>query len=42
MEQEKLTNNHEDDISVEKKLGDLMMRGWTLLADSCPAECKLI
>jgi hypothetical protein len=30
-----------EEISVEKKLGDLMMRGWTLLADSCPAECNI-
>jgi hypothetical protein len=30
----------QEEISVEKKLGDLMMRGWTLLADSCPSECK--
>ena len=24
-----------DEISVEKKLGDLMMQGWTMLADAC-------
>ena len=23
---------------VEKRLGDLMMRGWTMLAESCPIE----
>ena len=30
-------NNRE--ISVEKKLGDLMLRGWILLAEHCPSEC---
>jgi uncharacterized Zn finger protein (UPF0148 family) len=33
-----MENNEE--ISVEKKLGDLMLRGWILLAESCPIECK--
>jgi hypothetical protein len=28
--------------SVEKKLGDLMMKGWVLMADSCPLESKII
>lgn len=25
-------------IGVDKKLADLMMRGWVMLADSCPVE----
>ena len=33
-------NNEHSGISVEKKLGDLMLRGWILMADSCPVECK--
>ena len=33
--------NNEQEISVEKKLGDLMLRGWILLAESCPIECKI-
>ena len=28
----------EPSTTVEKKLGDLMMRGWTMLAESCPIE----
>jgi uncharacterized Zn finger protein (UPF0148 family) len=31
---------NQDDTTIEKKLGDLMLRGWTLLADSCPVESK--
>jgi uncharacterized Zn finger protein (UPF0148 family) len=31
-----------DEITIEKKLGDLMLRGWTMLADSCPSECKIL
>ena len=27
--------DQKDNISVEKKLGDLMMQGWTMLADAC-------
>ena len=27
---------------VEKKLSDLLLRGWTMLADSCPLEsCRV-
>ena len=37
-EEEKDEENYE---GIEKKLGDLMLRGWTILADSCPLEsCK--
>ena len=37
-EEEKDEENYE---GIEKKLGDLMLRGWTMLADSCPLEsCK--
>ncbi len=32
--------NNEQEISIEKKLGDLMLRGWVLLSDSCPIDCK--
>jgi hypothetical protein len=32
---------NEQEISVEKKLGDLMLRGWILLAESCPIESKI-
>lgn len=34
------TNNQNDDpqIGVDQKLADLMMRGWVLLAESCPIE----
>ncbi len=28
----------EEELGVEKRLADLMMRGWTMLADSCPVE----
>jgi hypothetical protein len=34
------TNNTYDDLSTEKKLGDLMLRGWIMLSDTCPVECK--
>jgi uncharacterized Zn finger protein (UPF0148 family) len=33
-------NNDTSSESVEKKLGDLLMRGWKMLAESCPKECK--
>jgi len=40
------TNNIEDvnteDVPVEKKLGDLMMRGWTMLAESCSSPSKIL
>lgn len=26
--------------SVDKKLGDLLMRGWIMMAESCPIESK--
>jgi uncharacterized Zn finger protein (UPF0148 family) len=32
------TQDSEPVLGVDKKLADLMMRGWTLLADSCPIE----
>lgn len=25
---------------VDKKLGDLLMRGWMMMAESCPIESK--
>ena len=25
---------------VDKKLGDLLMRGWVMLAECCPIESK--
>lgn len=31
-------SDQEEVIGVEKRLGDLMMRGWTMLAESCPVE----
>ena len=34
-EEEKEDENY---IGIEKKLGDLILRGWTMLADSCPLE----
>jgi uncharacterized Zn finger protein (UPF0148 family) len=40
MENENISNPEEGGISIEKKLGDLMLRGWTMLADTCPSECK--
>ncbi len=33
--------NSREQISVEKKLGDLMLRGWILLAEHCPSECSI-
>jgi hypothetical protein len=30
-----------EQISVEKKLGDLMLRGWILLAEHCPSESNI-
>jgi len=31
----------EDDYTpVDKKLGDLLMRGWVMLAECCPIESK--
>ncbi len=33
---------NEQEIKVEKKLGDLMLRGWILLAESCPIDCNNI
>jgi hypothetical protein len=30
----------QDDLTIEKKLGDLMLRGWVMLADVCPVENK--
>ena len=30
--------DNEPVLGVDKKLADLMMRGWTLLAESCPIE----
>jgi uncharacterized Zn finger protein (UPF0148 family) len=35
------TKNEEDDEpfkGIDKKLSDLMLRGWTMLAESCPIE----
>lgn len=26
--------------SPDKRLGDLLMRGWVMMADSCPIESK--
>jgi uncharacterized Zn finger protein (UPF0148 family) len=33
-------NNDDEDIfkGIDKKLSDLMLRGWTMLAESCPIE----
>ena len=33
-------NNEDEDIfkGIDKKLSDLMLRGWTMLAESCPIE----
>lgn len=28
--------------TVDKKLGDLLMRGWIMMAESCPIESKEI
>jgi len=40
MEMEK--NSRKDSVDeytpVDKKLGDLLMRGWIMLAESCPIE----
>ncbi len=30
-----MTEKEPEEVGVEKKLGDLMMRGWTMLAKSC-------
>ena len=40
---EKEINEQEElDKQIEKKLGDLLLRGWTMLAESCPLEsCKV-
>lgn len=27
---------------VEKKLGELLLRGWTMTAESCPIESNFI
>ena len=36
---EKEINEQEElDKQIEKKLGDLLLRGWTMLAESCPLE----
>jgi hypothetical protein len=35
-----LNNGHEE-LSIEKKLGDLMLRGWIMLTDVCPVESKI-
>ena len=35
-EDETKSNNN----GVEKKLGELLMRGWRMLAESCPKESK--
>jgi uncharacterized Zn finger protein (UPF0148 family) len=35
------TNGTYDDLSVEKKLGDLMLRGWIMLTDVCPVESNI-
>lgn len=36
------SNDRSGSNNVEKKLGDLLMRGWRMLAESCPKECKLL
>jgi hypothetical protein len=48
MEKENINTNMEEqphengtEISVEKKLGDLMLRGWIMLEETCPIESKL-
>lgn len=33
-------NSEETVSTTEKKLGDLLMRGWVMLAKSCPIESK--
>ena len=30
----------EKSSSLDKRLGDLLMRGWVMMADSCPIESK--
>lgn len=47
MENNEEIKGNEDDLfkGVDKKLGDLMLRGWTMLADSCPlpsCRCPLM
>lgn len=33
-----MSNFDESEMSIEAKLGDLMMKGWTMLADTCFKE----
>ena len=33
-----MDSENQEGPSVEKKLGDLMMRGWTMLSESCEIE----
>ncbi len=35
---ESVQDDNEPVLGVDKKLADLMMRGWVLLAESCPVE----
>ena len=30
--------NKKEEISVDKKLADLLLLGWTMLADTCPVD----
>ena len=40
--QEKEIKEEDLDKQIEKKLSDLLLRGWTMLAESCPLEsCKV-
>ena len=33
--------NKKEEVSVDKKLANLLLLGWTMLADTCPVEtCK--
>ena len=33
-------DSYDEYTPVDKKLGDLLMKGWVMLAESCPIESK--
>ena len=33
-----IDENKSPETEIEKKLGELMLRGWSMTADSCPIE----
>ena len=37
-----IINNNEKEDDIEKKLGDLFLRGWIMIPDSCPIESNTI